>query len=140
VMRTDLVPITDCSRLDYVRIAKRLVDTPYLWGGCTAWDGLDCSGLVQMSLHASGYTGVPRDSTPQRERLGASVLGQTYRRGDLAFWNGHVAILADAQKVIHATGYWRQVVEEPFGDVVERYLEEGKMLLDVRRLPDYTYA
>ncbi len=140
VMRSDLAPITDFVRSDYVCIAERLVGTPYLWGGCTAWDGLDCSGLVQTSLHACGYADVPRDSTPQREQLGESVLGRAYRRGDLAFWKGHVAILANAQEVVHATGYWRQVVREPFGDVVERYLEDGKMLLDVRRLPDYAYA
>ena len=59
---------------------------------------LDCSGLVQIALNACGIA-CPRDSDMQERALGAAVrpdgLG-SLRRGDLVFWQGHVAIVRDA--------------------------------------------
>ena len=53
---------------DFVAVAERFVGTPYLWGGKSSF-GIDCSGLVQISLNAAG-TGCPRDSDMQRDGLG----------------------------------------------------------------------
>jgi len=36
-----------------VEIGRRLIGTPYLWGGCTPF-GIDCSGFVQLSYKLSG--------------------------------------------------------------------------------------
>ena len=37
---------------DYVAVAERFLETPYLWGGRTS-EGVDCSGLVQTALTAA---------------------------------------------------------------------------------------
>src|SRR6185369_7501778 len=54
----------DAREPDFVTVAERFVGTPYLWGGKSSL-GIDCSGLVQVALTATG-TGCPRDSDMQQ--------------------------------------------------------------------------
>ena len=87
----------DAMAADFVAVAERFVGTPYLWGGKSSL-GIDCSGLVQVALNAAG-TGCPRDSDMQRDGLGRTLdaaEAKRLQRGDLIFWNGHVAIARDA--------------------------------------------
>src|SRR5262249_57866666 len=61
-----LAPI-GMNETDFVAVAERFVGTPYLWGGKTSF-GLDCSGLVRLSLNAAGIV-CPRDSVMQQGAL-----------------------------------------------------------------------
>ncbi len=56
---------------DFVAVAERFLETPYLWGGRTS-EGIDCSGLVQTALAAAGIA-APRDSDMLEASLGAPV-------------------------------------------------------------------
>src|SRR6185312_9843813 len=82
-----LVPVKT-RQPDFVAVAERFTGTPYLWGGKTSL-GLDCSGLVQISLQAAGKS-CPRDSDMQELSLGKQSSVASLRRGDLVFWKGHV--------------------------------------------------
>jgi cell wall-associated NlpC family hydrolase len=117
---------------DFVATAERFLGTPYLWGGKTSL-GIDCSGLVQVALEAAGVP-CPRDSDMQAQSLGSPVALANLRRGDLAFWKGHVAIVRDALTVIHANAHHMAVAIEPFAEAVARIKAAGGDDPRVRRL------
>jgi cell wall-associated NlpC family hydrolase len=114
---------------DYVAVAETLLYTPYLWGGVSAF-GIDCSGLVQLAMRMAGRD-VLRDSDMQAESIGEPIEpGSGFsglRRGDLVFWRGHVAIMTDAENMIHANGHTMLVSRERLSDAVDRigYLYGG---------------
>jgi cell wall-associated NlpC family hydrolase len=97
---------------DPVAVAERLLGTPYLWGG-NSRDGIDCSGLVQIALHACGRD-CPGDSDLQAAALGRPLPeGAPLARGDLVFWPGHVGWMLDAGRLIHANAHHMAVAVEP---------------------------
>lgn len=128
-----LVGIEERAR-DFVRVAERFVGAPYLWGGKTA-TGIDCSGLVQVSLQAAGIP-CPRDSDMQMEEVGESLDPanlDAIQRGDLLFWKGHVALAQSGDWMVHASGFHMEVVVEPIRRAIERIAESHGPLLAIRR-------
>ncbi len=103
---------------DYVAIAARLLETPYLWGGRSGF-GIDCSGLVQLAMLMTGRS-VPRDSDMQAAGLGSPIERADLRRGDLVFWKGHVAIMEDEATILHANGNTMNVAREGLSAAIER--------------------
>jgi cell wall-associated NlpC family hydrolase len=102
---------------DLAVVAERFLGAPYLWGGRESL-GLDCSGLVQQALFACGLA-CPRD-TDQQAGLGRAIARGDFRRGDLAFWNGHVAIGLDENRIVHANGHHMMVAIEPLDAAIAR--------------------
>lgn len=116
-----LSPIEEHSD-DYVSVAEGLLHTPYLWGGTSAF-GVDCSGLVQLSMLMTGRKAM-RDTDMQETSIGAelgfSAMDGGLLRGDLIFWKGHVGIMRDAETLIHANGHTMNVATEKLEDAIER--------------------
>jgi cell wall-associated NlpC family hydrolase len=119
---------------DWVSVAERLIGVPYVWGGKT-WEGIDCSGLVQTALEAGGIES-PRDTDMMESALGAELPRDApLKRGDLIFWKGHIGIMADSVRLIHANGFHMQVSTEPLALVDERTRElESLPIRTIRRL------
>jgi len=114
-------------------VAEMFLGAPYLWGGNSCW-GIDCSGLVQVALTACGID-CPADSGEQRNVVGFSFGDNVaIERGDLFFWNSHVAMALDQQNLIHATGFHMAVVAEGIQEVIDRIADLGEgPVLDRRR-------
>jgi cell wall-associated NlpC family hydrolase len=121
---------------DFVAVAERFAGTPYVWGGKTRL-GIDCSGLVQVAMHAAGLD-CPRDSDMQQAELGRAIaVGgglDGLERGDLVFWSGHVGIMTDAFMLLHANAYHMAVTAEPLRGAVDRIARGGLEIAAVRRL------
>ena len=129
--------IAELSRFapDFVAVAERFAGTPYVWGGKTRL-GLDCSGLVQVAMHAAGLD-CPRDSDMQQAELGREVdIGANLdglERGDLVFWSGHVGIMTDGFMLLHANAHHMAVVAEPLRGAVDRIARGGLEIAAIKR-------
>ncbi|MGH6711920.1 MAG: NlpC/P60 family protein [Bradyrhizobium sp.] len=120
---------------DFVAVAERFVGTPYLWGGKSSL-GIDCSGLVQIALNAAG-TGCPRDSDMQQDGLGRALTPAEMRklqRGDLIFWKGHVAIVRDANTIVHANAHHMATAIENTVEAIARIKAAGSDVTSIKRL------
>lgn len=129
----------DANEPDFAATAERLVGTPYLWGGRTSL-GLDCSGLVQLALAMAGIA-APRDADQQERALGEDLPPSLdgLARGDLVFWRGHVGLMLDAERLIHANGHHMAVAIEPLAVAVARIAENSYgAVTSIRRLKPST--
>ncbi|MCG6114358.1 MAG: NlpC/P60 family protein [Mesorhizobium sp.] len=112
----------DWQASDFVGVAEALLHTPYLWGGTSAF-GIDCSGIVQLSLRLTGRlvlrnTDMQAGSIGEPLDVGSDLSG--LQRGDLVFWKGHVGIMRDQEVLLHANGHSMTVASEPLREAVER--------------------
>ncbi|KGD86616.1 NlpC/P60 family protein [Rhizobium sp. YS-1r] len=117
VIARHCLPVAETMGDDYVAVAEKFIETPYLWGGRSGF-GLDCSALVQLSLMMVGKS-APRDSDMQVS-IGSAITREELRRGDLVFWKGHVGIMENEQTLLHANGHTMSVAREGFEEAVKR--------------------
>lgn len=134
VVARHLKPVNE-SEPDFVTVAEAYLHVPYLWGGKSVL-GLDCSGLVQLALEASGQA-CPRDADMQENELGRALAKddlEALARGDLVFWDGHVGIMTDARMLLHANGHFMQVTHEPLNVAADRIARRHSPITSIKRL------
>jgi hypothetical protein len=131
VHKRHIAPITDLE-IDFVAVAERFLGVPYVWGGKTA-AGLDCSGLIQTALQATGKA-APRDTDMMEKALGDAVPLSDLHRGDLIFWKGHMGVMLDEARLLHANAFHMAVAIEPLVDAIARIEKIAGAVTSVRRL------
>jgi cell wall-associated NlpC family hydrolase len=114
--KAHLAPI-GAFEADPAAVATRFLGAPYLWGGRTSI-GLDCSGLVQQAHYACGVA-CPRD-TDQQATLGRAAPEDGLARGDLVCWKGHIGMLLDSGRLLHANAFHMCVAIEPLSEALDR--------------------
>ena len=118
--------------VDPATVAQLYFGVPYLWGG-NSTRGVDCSGLVQAAYHACGHL-CAGDSDLQSDGLGRLLeSGENLLRGDLIFWDGHVAMMVDADTMIHANAHHMAVVYEGLVQATLRIKAQGDGDVTARR-------
>lgn len=118
--------------------AQRFLNTPYLWGGRSAF-GMDCSGFVQLVYRAIGLS-MPRDAWQQAEKGELLENLSKARTGDLAFFNNdagkitHVGILLGPRQIIHSSSWVKQDCIDNEGIINSDTQKHSHRLHSIRRL------
>jgi hypothetical protein len=104
----------DYIRNSLVKTAKDFIGVPYLWGGLSADDGFDCSGLTMTVYQLNGLN-LPRHSMRQFD-AGTSIDKDDLQKGDLIFFAkkassrvSHVGIYIGGGKFIHASSHGKKI-------------------------------
>ncbi|HWZ19560.1 MAG TPA: NlpC/P60 family protein [Ktedonobacteraceae bacterium] len=110
--------------------AYSFLGVPYLWGG-TSYEGIDCSGFVQLCYRTGGYV-IPRDADQQHAFLQQQVDRNLLQEGDLIFFGRqeitHVAMALNNHEYIHSEGQLYNCVTinsfDPGDDHYDKRLDE----------------
>lgn len=121
--------------LDWVDIAEQLIGVPYKWGGRNTI-GLDCSALVQICLSIAKIK-FPRDTKDQIIFEAEEIKKiEDIKRGNLIFWDGHVAIAQDTNYLVHANAYHMQVKSEKISVAIDRLEETVGKFSKIKVIPN----
>ncbi len=84
-----------------VAYAEQFIGNPYVYGGNSLTNGIDCSGFTQQVFAHFGYS-LPRTSDAQAGS-GRAVSWSEHQAGDIIVYPGHVAILTGDGGIVHAS-------------------------------------
>ena len=84
-----------------VAYASQFIGNPYVYGGNSLTNGIDCSGFTQQVFAHFGYS-ISRTSDSQAGD-GRGISYSQSRAGDIIVYSGHVAILTGDGGIVHAS-------------------------------------
>jgi len=110
---------------NFIKIFKLFTNCKYKWGGKT-YQGIDCSALVQI-FYKFNNKFFPRDTVDQIKYKKGSIIKKKFKKGDIIFWKGHVAVCIDSKKLIHAYGPEKKVITMPIHKTIKRIERTAKL-------------
>ena len=102
---------------DFTKILKLFLNCKYKWGG-KSFDGIDCSALLQI-FYKFNNKFFPRDTIDQVKIKKGSIKKKKFKKGDIIFWKGHVAICLNSKNLIHAYGPRKKVLIMPINQTIK---------------------
>ena len=110
---------------NFTKIFKKFLNVKYVWGGKT-FQGIDCSALLQIFFYynSSFY---PRDTKDQIKFTKNNLKKRKFKKGDIIFWKGHVAMCLNSKQLIHAYGPKKKVVIMPIIETINKIQKTAKL-------------
>ena len=110
---------------NYIKMFKKFLNVKYVWGGKT-FKGIDCSALLQIffSYNNSFY---PRDTKDQIKYTKKNLKKRKFKKGDIIFWKGHVAMCLNSKQLIHAYGPEKKVIIMPIIKTINKIEKTAKL-------------
>ena len=105
------------QNINFTKIFKLFLDCNYKWGG-KSFDGIDCSALLQI-FYKFNNKFFPRDTIDQVKIKNGSIKKKKFKKGDIIFWKGHVAICLNSRNLIHAYGPRKKVLIMPINKTIK---------------------
>ena len=115
---------------NFSKILKLFLKCKYKWGGKT-FNGIDCSALMQIFYQYNNRY-YPRDTKDQIKYSKKNLKRNDFKKGDLIFWKGHVAVCLNSTKLVHAYGPKKRVIIMPIKRTI--YHIEKTANLRVRKI------
>ncbi len=109
---------------NFIKIFKLFLKTKYVWGGKTSI-GIDCSALLQIFFYYNNLY-YPRD-TKDQIKYSTKKISKKFKKGDIIFWKGHVAICINSKQLIHAYGPEKRVLIMPIKKTIKRILDTANL-------------
>ena len=132
--KSDLQKI-DHKEKNFIKIFKLFLRTKYLWGGKT-YEGIDCSALLQLYYYYNNSF-YPRDTKDQIKYSKKKPGKKVFKKGDIIFWKGHVAICINSKKLIHAYGPKKKVLIMLITQTIDRIKKTAQ--LTVKKISPIKY-
>ena len=126
ILKKDIKKI-DYIEKDYLKILKLFLRTKYVWGGKT-YKGIDCSAILQLFYYYNNIF-YPRDTKDQLRYSKSNVKTKIFKKGDVLFWDGHVAICVNAKKLIHAYKPEKKVLTMSITKTIDRIERTAKLIV-----------
>jgi cell wall-associated NlpC family hydrolase len=127
VKKTDIKKI-DHIENNYIKILKLFINTKYLWGG-KSYKGIDCSAILQLIFYYNNIY-YPRDTKDQIKFSKKITKKNKFKKGDIIFWKGHVAICINSQQLIHAYGPKKKVLIMSIKDTTKKIYRTGNLKIE----------
>ena len=118
---------------NYLKILKLFLKTKYTWGG-KSYKGIDCSGILQLFFYYNKKF-YPRD-TKDQIKYSKNKKRKKFKKGDIIFWTGHVAVCINSTKLIHAYGPEKKVLIMPINHTIKKI--EKTANLKVKKISNIT--
>jgi gamma-D-glutamyl-L-lysine dipeptidyl-peptidase len=125
----------DHKEKDFLKILRLFLKTKYVWGGKT-FNGIDCSALLQLFYYYNNSF-YPRDTKDQIKYSRKQLKRKVFKKGDVIFWKGHVAVCIDSKKLIHAYGPEKKVLIMSIIKTIERI--ERTASLSIKKISSIKY-
>ena len=126
IKKKDIKKINHVEK-NYLKILKLFLKTKYIWGGKT-FKGMDCSAILQI-LYYYNNRFYPRDTKDQLKYSKGYVKIKNFKKGDVIFWKGHVAICINTKKLIHAYGPKKKVLIMSINKTLEKIEKTAKLII-----------
>ncbi len=110
---------------NYIKIFKKFLNVKYVWGGKT-FKGIDCSALLQIFFYYNNSF-YPRDTKDQIKYTKENSKKRKFKKGDIIFWKGHVAMCLNSKQLIHAYGPEKKVIIMPIIKTINRIQKTAKL-------------
>ena len=110
---------------NFTKIFKLFKNCKYKWGGKT-YQGIDCSALIQI-FYKFNNKFFSRDTVDQIKYKKGSTTKKKFKKGDIIFWKGHVAVCIDSKKLIHAYGPEKKVIIMPIHKTIKKIERTAKL-------------
>ena len=132
ISKNDVSPILYKDKNPFRKI-DIFKNVKYKWGG-KSFKGIDCSALIQVFLNFNNKF-CPRDAKDQVKYFKKNIKLNKIKKNDIIYWKGHVAVVLNNKKLIHAYGPMKKTVIMDIDKTIKRIERTAKLkVIEIKRL------